>query len=361
MPGSESLFGIAGPAPLHGLSEFRYLDDYRSNRLHLFRRYCPEREFWWPTETQVRYTFARPMERSRIEKISKALADEPRLRIFEAISAKEQMNCGEIVSMRGVTPATVSHHLKILSEAGLIACRREGQFVYSQAVSETIEAYTRALTKICSSKKTPRRRFLSQVIKSASAAICCQFLPRALRASLFPQGASPKTSPNNSARPQLALTLDDPTLSLGSVLKWPEANGRLLKAISDKGVRAALFVCGMRVDDADGAKLLSAWDQAGHLICNHSYSHKLYGGQTSYADFAADFLKNEKVIAPYRNRTALFRYPFLKEGETADKRDRFRALLKERSYRVGHVTIDASNWYVSHRYVDRLGKQPKVA
>ena len=44
--------------------------------------------------------------------------------------------------MRGVTPATVSHHLKILSEAGLIACRREGQFVYSEAVPETIAAYT---------------------------------------------------------------------------------------------------------------------------------------------------------------------------------------------------------------------------
>src|SRR6266436_7543340 len=111
----------------------------------------------------------------------------------------------------------------------------------------------------------------------------------------------------------------------------------LLKAISEKGVRSALFVCGMRVDEADGAKLLSTWDQAGHLICNHSYSHKLYGEQTSYADFAVDFLKNEKVIAPYRNRTTLFRYPFLKEGDTADKRDRFRALLKERGYRVGHV------------------------
>ena len=67
------------------------------------------------------------------------------------------MNCGEIVSLRGVTPATVSHHLKILSEAGLIACRREGQFVYSEAVPETIEAYTRALTKIGSRKKTSRR------------------------------------------------------------------------------------------------------------------------------------------------------------------------------------------------------------
>jgi DNA-binding transcriptional ArsR family regulator len=62
------------------------------------------------------------------------------------------------VSMRGVTPATVSHHLKILNEAGLIACRREGQFVYSQAVSETIQAYTQALTKIARGKKITRRR-----------------------------------------------------------------------------------------------------------------------------------------------------------------------------------------------------------
>src|SRR5260370_19811067 len=85
------------------------------------------------------------MNRSEVEKISKALADETRLRIFEAISATERIKCGDIVSMRGVTPATVSHHLKILSEARLIACQREGQFVYSQAVPETITSYTPAL------------------------------------------------------------------------------------------------------------------------------------------------------------------------------------------------------------------------
>jgi DNA-binding transcriptional ArsR family regulator len=98
------------------------------------------------------------MDRSEIEKISKALADETRLRIFEAISRTDHMNCGQIVSMRGVTPATVSHHLKVLSQAKLIACRREGQFVYSQAVPETIAAYTRALAKISGGMKTTRRR-----------------------------------------------------------------------------------------------------------------------------------------------------------------------------------------------------------
>jgi ArsR family transcriptional regulator, lead/cadmium/zinc/bismuth-responsive transcriptional repressor len=98
------------------------------------------------------------MKRSEVEKISKALADETRLRIFEALSASDQMNCGEIVSMRGVTPTTASHHRKILSEAGLIACGREGQFVYSQTVPEAIAAYTRALAKIARGKRAARGR-----------------------------------------------------------------------------------------------------------------------------------------------------------------------------------------------------------
>jgi DNA-binding transcriptional ArsR family regulator len=98
------------------------------------------------------------MNRSKIEQISKALADETRLRIFEAISAGKQMTCGEIVTMRGVTPATVSHHLKVLSDAGLIACRREGQFVHSQTVPKTISDYAKALEKIAKGNGAVRRR-----------------------------------------------------------------------------------------------------------------------------------------------------------------------------------------------------------
>src|SRR5215469_15659719 len=98
------------------------------------------------------------MDRSEIEKISKALADETRLRIFEAISGSARMTCSDLVSMRGVTPATVSHHLKILSEAGLIDCRREGQFVHSRAIPETIAAYAGALAKLARTKKPARRR-----------------------------------------------------------------------------------------------------------------------------------------------------------------------------------------------------------
>ena len=97
------------------------------------------------------------MERARIEKISKALADATRLMIFEAISAKKEMVCGELVALRGVTPATVSHHLKILSDAGLILCRRKGQFVHNRTVPATIAEYSRALARIAGGKKAARR------------------------------------------------------------------------------------------------------------------------------------------------------------------------------------------------------------
>jgi ArsR family transcriptional regulator len=98
------------------------------------------------------------MERARVEKVSKALADETRLKIFEAIAAQQPMNCSEIVAMQGVTPATVSHHLKVLVEADLIECRREGQFVRSRVRPETIQEYTRTLSKIAQHKKPAKKR-----------------------------------------------------------------------------------------------------------------------------------------------------------------------------------------------------------
>ena len=93
------------------------------------------------------------MDKARIKKISKALGDETRLLIFEAISTCDEMNCGQIVSLQGVTPATVSHHLKILCEAGLIETRREGQFIYNKAIPKTVEEYTHALSALVGRKR----------------------------------------------------------------------------------------------------------------------------------------------------------------------------------------------------------------
>ena len=96
------------------------------------------------------------MDREQIERISKALGDQTRLMIYEAIAASDQMNCSEIVSLQGITAATVSHHLKTLADAGLIECRREGQFIYNKAVPETMDQYVRSLAAITRRRKPKR-------------------------------------------------------------------------------------------------------------------------------------------------------------------------------------------------------------
>jgi ArsR family transcriptional regulator, arsenate/arsenite/antimonite-responsive transcriptional repressor len=93
------------------------------------------------------------MNLEQIERVAKALADETRLKIYEHIASSDNVCCGAIVALRGVTPATVSHHLKILSEAGLIECRREGQFVLNRANPDIVEEFTKSVKALALKRK----------------------------------------------------------------------------------------------------------------------------------------------------------------------------------------------------------------
>jgi ArsR family transcriptional regulator len=97
------------------------------------------------------------MDTTEIAKISKALADPSRLQIYQAIAAQPNMYCGQIIEKYGLTPATISHHLRVLTEAGLIECRREGQFVYTNAVPQTMQQYTETLARITVQGKRKRK------------------------------------------------------------------------------------------------------------------------------------------------------------------------------------------------------------
>jgi len=98
------------------------------------------------------------MDYTEVAKISKALSDPTRLRIYESIAERGEMFCGEIVERYRLTPGTISHHLKVLAEAGLIECRREGQFIYNRSRPETIREYSRALTKMSGKTKAASSR-----------------------------------------------------------------------------------------------------------------------------------------------------------------------------------------------------------
>jgi ArsR family transcriptional regulator len=85
---------------------------------------------------------------SQFNRISKALADPRRFEILEQIaSAGNGLCCGEIVERFTVAQATVSHHLKELTDAGLLEMRPEGQFRYFRARCEVLSEYIEELQR----------------------------------------------------------------------------------------------------------------------------------------------------------------------------------------------------------------------
>jgi peptidoglycan-N-acetylglucosamine deacetylase len=160
---------------------------------------------------------------------------------------------------------------------------------------------------------------------------------------------------------QVAVTIDDLDVNADDTpgLSLERRNSAILATLREARLQAALFVCGMRVDNDAGRRHLQAWSDAGHLIGNHSYSHKNYPG-TSFEDFSADVLRGERVIAGLANFRKLFRFPYLKEGRTAAQRDAMRAFLKQHGYRMGYVTIDASDWAIDARLRKRLAADPSA-
>lgn len=61
----------------------------------------------------------------------KALGDETRLQIFRLIAAQEAPLCAcDIVDRFDVSQPTISHHLRVLRQAGLITATKRGVWMY---------------------------------------------------------------------------------------------------------------------------------------------------------------------------------------------------------------------------------------
>lgn len=87
------------------------------------------------------------MDIEELTKISRALANPARLRIYEAIAMIDGVECWELVAIAGLAPGTVSHHLRVLAEAHLIVSRRDGQFIYQRFNSRDDDALHEGASK----------------------------------------------------------------------------------------------------------------------------------------------------------------------------------------------------------------------
>jgi len=67
------------------------------------------------------------MDEAGLVKVLKALADRKRIRMTRAIAAAGELSCGQVHSLFRLSQPTISHHLKILADAGVIMVREAGQ------------------------------------------------------------------------------------------------------------------------------------------------------------------------------------------------------------------------------------------
>ena len=165
--------------------------------------------------------------------------------------------------------------------------------------------------------------------------------------------------------PTVALTFDD--LPAAGSLPAGENRAKIaaalaaeLKARHLKGTYG--FVNAVKLeDDPDAQQALRIWVDAGMNIGNHTWSHISLTTNTAEA-FEREIALDEPALAQYAGARdwRWFRYPFLWEGDTLEKRRAVRAWLKEHGYRVAQVTLDFEDYAWNDAYA-RCSAKPDPA
>lgn len=85
-------------------------------------------------------------EAAELAGLFKALGDPVRVRMLAALAqdASREICACDFVAIAGKSQPTVSHHLKILREAGLVAGERRGTWIWYSVVPERLAALRRA-------------------------------------------------------------------------------------------------------------------------------------------------------------------------------------------------------------------------
>lgn len=165
----------------------------------------------------------------------------------------------------------------------------------------------------------------------------------------------------NDAKPRIAFTFDDGSINDFGEYKLETWNQRLLDNLSKHQLKAILFSAGANKSTEKGKYVLSSWNNAGHFIANHTMTHVNFNSKTTSLEvFKLELSRNDGIIKQYSNYFPYFRFPYLKEGDTKEKVEGFRAFMSQKGYKNGHVTIDASDWYIHGRLVKRLQENPKA-
>lgn len=86
------------------------------------------------------------MDNKRIAMMFKAFCDENRLQILQVLRGGERCACNLLEEMQ-ITQPTLSHHMKILCDAGIVIGRKEGKWMHYSISEEGLATVRECLNQ----------------------------------------------------------------------------------------------------------------------------------------------------------------------------------------------------------------------
>lgn len=96
------------------------------------------------------------LDPGQARQLLKALADPIRLQLIEVLGAGERCVC-ELTDELGLAQSKLSFHLKVLKDAGLLADRQSGRWIYYQLQPQALEQLGGWLAQLAAGCTTPAR------------------------------------------------------------------------------------------------------------------------------------------------------------------------------------------------------------
>jgi peptidoglycan-N-acetylglucosamine deacetylase len=163
------------------------------------------------------------------------------------------------------------------------------------------------------------------------------------------------------AAQKLSITFDDLPLNglLPPGVTRAETTKNVLEILKKRHVPPVYgFINAKKLEgNLDGAEALRLW-AAAEPVGNHTYSHMDLEQNTAEA-FEREIEENEPVLELLKeeaNDWHWFRYPYLHEGDTVEKRRAVRAYLKAHGYRIAQVMLDWEDYLWNTAYARCVAK-----
>ena len=131
-----------------------------------------------------------------------------------------------------------------------------------------------------------------------------------------------------------------------------QINENILSTLKQNKIHAIFYPSISKIGGAEGLNIVSNWGKQGHRIGNHGNLHlNLNKNEVNLPDYLQDMQEGHQAFSSLEGFVPRYRFPFLKEGNTLEKRDGVRKWLTINNYQSGAVSIDASDWYYNQLFL----------